>query len=170
MGRYQCGDQIFVISANIDRRPGGRRFAQKLGIGFSRFEKINEFLSHDIIKALHYVAGLFLSLSGFVIPDNWRPLAARPNTLKTCLPARPSPPRLVTLCASPEPFSESAINALFHACIAASGVEWETPRSLDLVERLWYSDNVLAAIEALQETHEANRDIVFGPPALAGDD
>ena len=65
---------------------------------------------------------------------------------------------LVTLCEAPKPFSQKSISALFRACIARAGIDWETPESLATFDALWNCDSVVAAIEALQDAHETNSD------------
>jgi hypothetical protein len=54
--------------------------------------------------------------------------------------------------------SEQSINRLFRACLTAAGVEWETLASFDPVERLWNREDVIDAIEALQDAHEHDLD------------
>ena len=66
----------------------------------------------------------------------------------------------------PEPFGQRGVNKLFRACIAAAGVDWETPQSLALILKLWNCDSVISAIGALQEAHEANRDTTAERGAL----
>jgi hypothetical protein len=51
-------------------------------------------------------------------------------------------------------FSEPAINALFRTCLAQSGVKLKTPAAAELMQRLWNSDSVIAAIEAVQDEYE----------------
>jgi hypothetical protein len=55
-------------------------------------------------------------------------------------------------------FSEQHIHRLFRACIEAAGVKWNTPRAFDLIEQLWYDDDVVSEIEALQDAHKSDGD------------
>lgn len=54
--------------------------------------------------------------------------------------------------------TERAINGLFRACRTGAGVEWETPQSFRLIERLWDSDTVISAVDDLHEAHERGAD------------